>query len=123
MSGESRPGRLDDATRELGLRKLRELRAEMRRRRLGGDGDVAPDDARVESAVAGPSKAPAASAEASVEAMLAEMALAAERERLERRVGALEAEVAQLRAVIAASIQSLAGGLSGVVSGPRSPDD
>jgi hypothetical protein len=49
--------------------------------------------------------------------------LAAERERLERRVGALEAEVAQLRAVIAASIQSLAGGLSGVVSGPRSPDD
>jgi hypothetical protein len=117
------PGRLDEATRELGQRKLAELRMQMHRRRLGADGNRVSDAAFVGPALTASPAERSPRAEASVEAMVAEMALGAERERLERRVVALEAEVAQLRAVIGASIQTLAAGLSGGLVDARPTDD
>ncbi|MFV0308017.1 MAG: hypothetical protein ACK5OX_09785 [Desertimonas sp.] len=85
---------MDPAVRELGRRKVAELR-----RQLGVDRRHAPPP--VESVDEG----------LSVDAMTAQMAAGAERERLERRVAELEAEVRRLRSIVSAAIGDLAAGL------------
>jgi uncharacterized protein YceH (UPF0502 family) len=98
--------RIDDTTRDLGLRKLAELRA----RRDTGQRQSGP--AADEQTAAD---------ERSVESMVAEMATAAERERLERRVAALEDEVGRLRAAVAAAVSMLASALGPEPQGRLTP--
>jgi hypothetical protein len=101
---------MDPELRALGLRKLAEWRTARAQRPLAAPPAVTRP---IDAAHSSPADAGPASHERdrSVDAMVAEMATGAERERLERRVAVLEAEVDRLRAVIAGTISGLAGSL------------
>jgi hypothetical protein len=97
------PHRLDEDTRALGLSRLAAVRGQL----------AAPAWRRREQGRSSPIVAPVDD----VAEMVAEMAAGAERELLERRVLALEAEVARLRAALAGVIGNAAAAL-----GPDSDD-
>ncbi len=87
---------LSPETIELGRREVERLRARLRSPKPVAEPHVAETDAADSF---GPDR------------MLAEMAAAGERDQLVTRVAQLEAEVAHLRAVLAAVIETAAGGV------------
>lgn len=122
------PPRIDEHDRQVGLKHLRALRAELRHDTAQPDAEASVVEAS-DKVMAAPratehtNAQPSDDDELDVSRMTAEMAVAAERDLLEQRITALEHEVASLRNALAAILTTAASAVAHDPGGPRVPSN